>query len=57
VISISSINQESKKYKKNLKTSSRGSKKIQDPAIPFPQSQKHFSSKLTVEKAEYASSR
>lgn len=57
MISISSINQESKKYKKNLKTSSRGSKKIQDPAIPFPQSQKHFSSKLTVEKAEYASSR
>lgn len=43
---ISGLMKDHKPKTKQSRKSSRSSKKIEDPAIPFPQSQKHHSSKL-----------
>lgn len=53
VIGITSATHGSKPSHKQSRKSSRGPKKIEDPAIPFPQSQKHHSSKLNTNEQEF----
>ena len=56
IMGVSALMQDVKPKKQSRK-SSRTSKKIEDPAIPFPNSEKHRSSKLASNESEYTSSR
>lgn len=47
ITSTTGSSKPSKKTKEKTKPSSSRENKVQNPAIPFPQSQKHYSSKLT----------
>lgn len=57
VISMSSITHGGQKNPKKLSKKPQNDRVKEDPAIPFPQSQKHFSSKLSPGEIEFVASR
>ena len=57
MISMSSITHGGQKNAKKVGKKGQPEKRKEDPAIPFPQSQKHFSSKLTPGEMEFVASR
>jgi hypothetical protein len=52
VFGISSVIKESSKSRKSSRKSSKSYKKSDDPAIPFPHSQKHHSSKFAINEVD-----